>query len=128
MRRFLEVVASAAHGTRLQQMRRQPREPVSVEREISRVVSMRPLPDTCLVPLPQAQPAGHARAAAWESSSTSSVRTGSTAPLDEAIAHPANGLDRVVADVLSQAADEDVNQVRAGVEVVTPHMCEDLVA
>ena len=46
----------------------------------------------------------------------------------EPVAHAAHGLDRVGAELLAQVADVDVDDVGAGVEVVPPHVDEQLLA
>ena len=46
----------------------------------------------------------------------------------EPVAHAAHGGDRVGAELLAQVADVDVDDVRAGVEVVAPHVVEQLLA
>ena len=46
----------------------------------------------------------------------------------EAVAHPAHGLDRVLAELAAQVADVDLDDVRARVVVVAPDVGEQLLA
>ena len=46
----------------------------------------------------------------------------------EAVPHPTHGLDDAVAELAAQVADVDVDDVGAGVEVVAPHVGEQLLA
>jgi len=39
----------------------------------------------------------------------------------ESITHPADGLDSISSDLLSQIANIDIDDVAAGVIVITPH-------
>src|SRR5204862_5337112 len=44
----------------------------------------------------------------------------------DAVAHAAHGLDALSADLAAKCPDVDVDDVGAGVEVVSPHVGEDL--
>ena len=46
----------------------------------------------------------------------------------ERVAHAADRLDDAVAELAAQVADVHVDDVRAGVEVVAPHVREQLLA
>lgn len=46
----------------------------------------------------------------------------------EAVAHPAHGADRRGAELAAQVADVDVHHVRPRIEVVAPHVVEELLA
>src|SRR5690606_23166917 len=46
----------------------------------------------------------------------------------ETVPHPADGLDQVRAQLLSEIADVDVDHVGARIEVVSPHVGQDLLA
>ncbi len=48
--------------------------------------------------------------------------------IGEPVAHPADGLDRVLAELATQVADVDLDHVRAGVVVIAPDVCEQLLA